>query len=286
MKKGILIFAHNSPKLDYGLLSLISGKLAKQNLKVPVSLATDEQTINWLKESNRYELACEIFDQIITVESPESGNVRKLFDGKSSEVVPFKNFNRTDAWDITPYDRTLMIDSDYLIFTDVLGSYWDIDQDIMIGNNVSTLYDERSIGYHDKYVSDTGVHMFWATAVMFTKNQNTKIFFDLLKSVRDKYRIYGDLYRFDSRQYRNDISFSVASHIFNGFNTPEVNLPAILTFSDRDVLYKINDSNSLVFMVSNDMLEGNYVLTSVNGIDIHVMNKQSIVRNADRLLEL
>jgi hypothetical protein len=41
MKKGALIFAHNSRDIDYALMAIISGGLVKKNLKVPVSLATD-----------------------------------------------------------------------------------------------------------------------------------------------------------------------------------------------------------------------------------------------------
>ena len=33
MKKGCLIFAHNNRQIDYSLLALISGGLAKKNLK-------------------------------------------------------------------------------------------------------------------------------------------------------------------------------------------------------------------------------------------------------------
>ena len=40
MKKGILIFAHNSRDVDYALMSLVSAKFAKENLQVPVSLVS------------------------------------------------------------------------------------------------------------------------------------------------------------------------------------------------------------------------------------------------------
>jgi hypothetical protein len=40
MTKGVLIFAHNSPDVDYGLMATIAGGLAKKNLGVPVSLVT------------------------------------------------------------------------------------------------------------------------------------------------------------------------------------------------------------------------------------------------------
>ena len=51
MTNGILIFAHNNREVDYGLLAVISGGLAKKHLHVPVSLVTDHSTKEWLIES-------------------------------------------------------------------------------------------------------------------------------------------------------------------------------------------------------------------------------------------
>ena len=55
MTNGILIFAHNNREVDYGLLAVISGGLAKKHLDVPVSLVTDHSTKEWLIESNTWQ---------------------------------------------------------------------------------------------------------------------------------------------------------------------------------------------------------------------------------------
>ena len=205
MKKGALIFAHNSRDIDYALMAIISGGLVKKNLKVPVSLATDMSTIEWMKTSGTYEKAVEVFDQIIEIEKPLTGNQRKLHDGTQSKMVPFVNANRANACEITPYDRTLLLDSDFLVFSDRLNQYWGIDQDIMISDSIKDIYSQNRIGYLDRHVSDTGVHLMWATTVMFNKNETTKTFFDLVNYIRDNYQYFGDLFRFSTRQYRNII---------------------------------------------------------------------------------
>ena len=69
MKKGILIFAHNSRDIDYALMSLISAKFAKKNLQVPVSLVVDKFTVEWMQTSDIYNLSQEIFDKIIYLEN-------------------------------------------------------------------------------------------------------------------------------------------------------------------------------------------------------------------------
>jgi len=61
-------------------------------------------------------------------------------------------------------------------------------------------------------------------------------------------------------------------------------LPPILTLLDRDILHSV-DANRLTLLVS-PKLDAYYCAASIQDIDIHVMNKQSIVRHSDKLLEL
>lgn len=286
MKKGALIFAHNNRNIDYALIALISGGLAKKHLQVPVSLITDETTIEWMKTSGRYELAISIFDKIITVPKPVTSNTRRLYDGTNNEVIPFVNTNRDSVWDLTPYDRTLLLDSDFLIFSNKLNEYWDVDEDVLIADAMTDVYDQKRVGYHDRYVSDTGIHLFWATTVMFTKNERAKSFFDLVEFIRNNYQYYGDLFRFDTRQYRNDIAFSVAKHIISGFETETLpSLPSLLTILDRDSLHSVDENGKLTFLVS-PLMDATYCAVAMKGADLHIMNKQSIIRNAESLLKL
>lgn len=287
MTKGALIFAHNNRQIDYALMAVISGGLAKKHLNVPVSLVTDTSTVSWMKSSNIFQRAEEIFDKIIEVEKPVTTNQRRLYDGTNEKgMVPFVNSNRWSVWDLTPYDRTLLLDSDYLIFSNRLGEYWNVDEDIMIAKSMNDLYDYTRVGYHDRYVSDTGIHLYWATNVMFTKNANSKSFFELVNFIKDNYQYYGDLFRFSTQQYRNDISFSVAKHIMNGFETDlSDSLPPILTTIDRDILHSVDSTGKLTFLVT-PTFDSRFVATAIKDTDVHVMNKESIVRNSNALLEL
>jgi len=61
-------------------------------------------------------------------------------------------------------------------------------------------------------------------------------------------------------------------------------LPPVLTLLDRDILHSV-DASKLTVLVS-PKLNDNYCAASIQNLDIHIMNKQSIVRHSDRLLEL
>jgi hypothetical protein len=286
MTRGALIFAHNNRDIDYAYMAMLSARLAKKNLGIPVSLVTDPSTLEWAKTSNNYEQLVSTFDKIIEVDRPITDNMRRLHDGVHFKNIPFVNANRANVYELTPYDQTLLMDSDFLIFSDRLSSYWDVDADVMIAKNMLDIYDQKRLGYHDKYVSDTGVHLYWATTVMFKKTPYSKMFFELVNVIRQNYQYYADLFRFDTTQYRNDISFSVAKHILDGFETnTNESLPPILTVLDKDVLHSVDDTGKLIILASPHS-DNNYYAAAVRGLDIHVMNKQSIIRHSGTLMEL
>jgi hypothetical protein len=283
MKTGVLIYAHNNRSVDYAVMAIISGGLAKKHLNVPASLVTDPSTIEWMRESDVLEKATTVFENIIIVDRPNSDNHRRLHDGEENKVVPFLNSNRASAYELTPYDRTLLIDSDYLIFSKRLGEYWNVAEDVMIGESINDVYNNSRLGYHDQYISDVGVKLYWATTVMFSKSETAKVFFDTVNFIKDNYQHFADIFRFDSRQFRNDIAFSIAKHILDGFeNNTSGNLPPVLTMLDTDILYAVKN-NKLQLLIS-PKLDSNYCAASLDGVDLHVMNKQSLIRHKEQLL--
>jgi hypothetical protein len=277
MTRGILIIAHNSRQVDYAKTAIIAGGFARKNLGLPVSLVTDKATLNWMKESGTFQKASEIFDNIIETTRPQITNYRNLHDGLKADNVPFINATRSSAYELTPYDQTLLIDSDFLIMTDDLNRYWDTKHSVLVSDSMNDLVGNR-IGVLDRWTSETGVQLFWATTVMFTKNDTAKTFFNLVEYVKENYNYYSDLFRFDSRQYRNDISFSVALHIMSGFEKPVNSLPPILTSGSKDILESIGCDGSLKILTN---VGEEFALASIKNRDVHIMNKQSLIRHYD-----
>lgn len=285
MNKGVVIIAHNNRKVDYAKMAVVAAKFAKKNLAVPVSLITDSSTVEWMQQSNTYDVAQVIFEKIILVPRPSTSNERVLYDGTAHDKIPFLNSNRCSVWDYTPYERTLLIDSDFIINSPLLNNYWDLEEDLLIANELNDIQGDR-IGVLDKWTSETGVHLYWATTIMFTKNQYTKIFFQLVDFIRENYKYYADLFRFRSDQYRNDISFSVAKHILDGFEKLNSTLPPILTIQDKDILEKINDDGNMIFSIKSVNDPESFYMAAVKNQDVHIMNKQSVIRNFERLFNL
>ncbi len=286
MNRGILIFAHNNRSIDYALMSMIAGALAKKNLNLPVSLVTDQSTIDWMQQSGIYDKAQNIFHKIILTDRPQKDNSRKLSDGGQSRNVPFINYNRNDAYSLTPYDETLLIDSDFLIFSDNLNNYWQYVDKVLIGKSINDIIGPERLGYHDRYVSDTGIHLYWATTIMFKKNDYADHFFTVLNYVKNNYQYFSDLFRFSNKTYRNDIAFSVAQHLIDGFETKlENHLPPVFTTLDTDTLVDVDTEGKLTFIL-NLMANEKHVASAIKNLDVHVMNKDSLIRNSEKLLGL
>jgi len=287
MNRGVLIFAHNNRDIDYVSLALIAGKLAAKNLKVPVSLAVDSDTLGHIISSEIKKQVFDTFDRIIKTEIDiHSKNQRLLYDGESKKTISFINDSRSTAYEITPYDRTLLIDSDLFLFSNQLGQYWEVDSDVMISES---FFNVRIEEQHilDTRISETGPRLRWATAVMFTKNQRSKVFFDLVTHVRDRYRFYSELYKFNPRIYRNDIAFSVAKHILDDFSEDTENhLPPILSVIDRDQLIEVKKNGRLIFLIGDERNPSTNKLASIINTDVHIMNKSSILRNYKNLIDL
>jgi hypothetical protein len=285
MNKGILIFAHNSREVDYILTAVLAASLAKKYLKAPVSLVTDNSTLVWAKTSNIYSKVEEIFDKIILVDRPVSDNTRILNDGEMwSKVIPFVNANRADAYSLTPYDRTLLIDSDFLIFSNNLSNYWDVNSSVLISSAMNDIRGDR-IGILDKWVSAESIPLLWATTVMFTKNNESKLFFELVSYIKKNYDTFSLVYRFNPKTFRNDIAFSIAKHILNGFEIKPAGLPPILTSLDTDIIHSIT-ANTVKILVEDPTNSGSKIISNIVGRDLHIMNKQAIVRAAPTLLEI
>jgi len=270
MKKGALIFAHNNDDIDYVRLATISAKLILKNMSVPVSLITDQPSLDSTASD------CSIFDQVILVDAPPKNHYRHL----ENKTQLFLNSTRHDAWKLTPYDRTLLIDSDVLIMNDQYGNYWDVDEDFLICESMINL-SSIELAADEQRVSDKSLRLSWATAVMFTKNSYTKMIFDTVTYVQNEYRYISDVYEFPMRHFRNDIAFSVSNHIVNGFQQSDNFLPPMLWASSKDSLLEVD--GSLYFSVDNDGTKG---IVKVSGVNLHIMNKSDILKFETEILAL
>jgi hypothetical protein len=263
MIRGCVIFAYDGD-IAYGPQAVLAARLVKKHLQIPVSLITDQST------ASRIDL--EVFESVIYSPLPETQNSRML----AGQRVAFKNTNRSSVYFLTPYERTLVIDSDFLVFSDRLKTYLDSNYDFMICESMHDLCPGRP-GSKVQF-DPSSLDMLWATNIIFNKTAEVETLFGLVDHIRDNWQWYSSLYKFNWERFRNDYAFTVASHMMgDNFHTA---LPSPILFNDQDQLIKISQ-NGLSWITGHQNQ-----LVKTHGQDIHMMNKFDLMDNLDRLMEL
>lgn len=276
MSKGALIFAHNNALVDYVKLAIFAANRIVKFLQVPVSIVTDNK--QWLES----EYPNHPFDHVIEI-TREPATQKFFYDGAMfSKKLDWNNMTRYRAYDLTPYDTTLVIDSDYIINSDLLKIAFERDEILQVYRKSVDLAGWRPTEYFQR-INPYSIPFYWATVFVFSKNQITKSFFDLVLYIKENWNYFKILYHVDSPSFRNDIAFSIAIHIMNGKTNGEfvTELPGSMTYiQDRDILIELN-KDSMKFLVEKEKHLGEYIMAKTQGIDVHVMNKMSLSRIID-----
>ena len=277
MTNGAVIFAQNSANLDYVKMAVFSAKKLKKHLDIPVSLITD--SAGWLEQG----YPDHVFDKVISIDNSPNNQYKKMNDGTlTSKKIEWKNLTRDRVYELTPYDKTLVIDSDYIINSSVLQSAFDNSYDFQIYKRSMDLAPWRPTEEFTR-VSQWSIPFYWATAFIFTKNNIMESFFDLVAYIKSNWMYFRTLYCITASAYRNDYAFSIAIHIMNGKTNGQfaTDLPGTMTYcTDKDLLIKMDDDR-LQFLIEKENYVGQYTLAKTQGIDIHVMNKHSLCRYID-----
>lgn len=278
MNCGTIIFALNNNDIDYIKLAVFAAKRVNHYLDLPVTLITDNK--NWLEKNySDYK-----FDHVIEIKN-EPFSTRVLYDGEfSSKIIDWKNTTRYRAYDLTPYDKTLVIDSDFIISSDILKTAFYKDCDFQIYKDSFDVCGWRK---DDEFrrLNQYSVPFYWATAFVFQKNKFTESFFTLVDYVKNNYKYFKLLYSINPKSpvFRNDYAFSIALNIMNGKTNGEFasDLPGKMIYTkDKDVLIDLKD-DQIKFLVQKEHRRGEYIFAKTAGLDVHVMNKLSLSRFLD-----
>ena len=278
--KGALIFARNNAQIDYIKQAHYSAKRIRKYLDIPTSIVTD--SVDYLKETYKdYE---EVFDKVIEVPFTNNSTTKRYFDGSGvAKHLQFKNDLRTQSYELTPYDETILLDSDYIIANSLFKNCFEQDHNFLIFKNAKDLTAWRDTAEFEK-ISDSSIDFYWATVIFFRKSEENKVFFELTKHIQENWDHYNSIFQVNRGLFRNDHVFSVAIHIMNGYQEGDFahKLPGTKYYTaDRDILWELDQDNFL-FLLEKENHLGEYTPLRIKGSNIHVMNKFSLNRIIDR----
>jgi hypothetical protein len=194
MTTGAVIFARNNEHIDYVAMAEWSAQNIERHLGIPTHIITD---------------------------SAPSDNARHFTD---VGTVTWHNLNRMDAYKLSPWDRTLVLDADYVVATDQLRSVLDCDEDFLAHR---WAYDVTGCNTFEglNWFGDVDMPMWWATVMVFNKSKSAELIFDAMAMIRDNWTHYRNIYKNSVATYRNDHALSIALGIVNGHTLNHNGIP-------------------------------------------------------------
>lgn len=267
--KGVLLFALNNKSIDYVKLAEFAASRISEFLKFPVTLVTDATSRKLVSNES-------VFDKILVINEHSSYDFRSFKNGNKKVKDYWKNSHRHSAYELTPYDETLVVDVDYIINSEILNYCWDQPHEFLIYTASHDLASWRSSKDYS-FISQYSIPFYWATVFFFKKTENTQALFSLITHIKENWSYYNFLYQINSPNFRNDFAFSIAIHLMNGQTSGNFakSLPGKLYYSlDSDILVDLNKNNLTILLHKKDDA---YLPSTISNVDIHLMNKFSLL---------
>ena len=243
MTTGALIFARNNEKIDYVAMAKWSARNIERHLGIPTHIVTDD--------------------------SVPSNNARHFTDVGH---VTWHNLSRMDAYQASPWDRTLLLDADYVVASDQLKTLLDSDQDFLAHR---LAYDVTGANTFEGLNSfgDNRMPMWWATVIMFRRGNHARLIFESMRMIRDHWTHYRNLYRNSNITYRNDHALSIALGMVNGHTLTHAGIPwPLASLTPEHKLTQLSADQYRVDFVNNENKSRWIELTN----DFHAMGKQQL----------
>jgi hypothetical protein len=263
MTRGVLLFAFDTDTKRYTDMAEYCASRVKIHLDLPVTLV-----------SNR-KFTSPHFEKIITVGDNET-QFRSNISANTREQ--WKNFDRYTAWDVTPYDETLLLDCDYIVNSNNLLKLWDTPSAFMC-HKTRTWINGREPESNLETFGMQHYPMWWATVVKFDRSDESRAVFDMIKRVQKNNEFYAQLYGYDTTMYRNDYAISIAINTVYGHIEPkEVDIPWSLLNLDAEVHQISLTDNTWTLQYYRDIHDKTrQQRITVRDQDIHVLNKQALL---------
>jgi hypothetical protein len=290
--KGVCFFAYNTEQIDYGRIAVMAALFVKRNMvNNNTCLITDQGTWDWISQSQSKAMIDSAFDEVILTQGEHKSNLRVHHDSPWTKFrSEFRNSNKHKILEYTPFDKTLLLDIDYIVQNNNLDYLFDSNEEISMYHNATNL-DNQLPKEPEQRLKPYGIPMLWSTVVYFDKRSElAKLFFDTWAHVAENYDFYKFLYGFPPGLYRTDFCVSIAAHILNAQGTGEL----VSNFADESMIYmsqkddivQVTDIDEWIYLVNDRTENWKDILTRVKSENVHVMNKRALDRHYDQIMRL
>lgn len=245
--KGVVVFASNTDQVDYLEIAARCAQLIHHTLGLPVTLITDDKLYH-----------NPVFDNVIRIDPLDNSNTKYY----NNTTWAWRNKSRYRVYDLTPYDTTILLDADYLAFSDNLIKLLETDFDYLIVQDSHNAQEVLT-----QPMARGTINYLWATVVIFNKTQVAKNLFEMVGRIENRYSYYCAMFNIFNQSYRNDYAFAMADLIINGYKLEtSKRIPWSMFTFDTQIksLEKLNSS----IVIRTDK---NALISPVQ--DMHIMDK-------------
>jgi hypothetical protein len=263
MTRGVILFAFNSPKYNYYEMAKYTAKRIEHFLNLPVTLVTDDDSM----PAGEYQL----WDKVVKI-TPDKDNFR--------DWGQWINKGRYMAYDLSPYDETLLLDVDYVVNSDKLLKIFEFYDDFCCHNRTEFLMQPNA---PQELLSAYSYETLWATVVAFKKTDRAKQIFDTLKMVQENYDHYANIHSFVGGVFRNDYALTLALKIVNGHSDDKNDyIPWNLIHLGKNTQISKNNEDEIdtSFKILFDNWQRGKIrkeYINITNMDFHIMNKDLFV---------
>ena len=264
MNRGVILFAFNSPKYNYYQMAEHTAKRIKHFLNLPVTLVSDSDSVPTLVKRGTW-------DKIVKI-TPDKDNFR--------DWGQWINKGRYLAYELSPYDETILLDVDYIVNSDKLLRLFDIDTDFCCHNRTNFLMHP---GVPQELLSAYSYETLWATVVKFRKSSRAEQIFKCLEMVQKNYDHYANIHSFIGGVFRNDYALTLAHRMVNGHVVDNIDfIPWELVHIGKNtqVYAESHDDFNTEYTVMFDNWQRGKIrkeYINIKDMDFHVMNKDLYV---------
>lgn len=257
MTQGVVILAFNNTAIDYVAQAAWSAHRIHRHLDLPVTLITNADVTD------------SVFDKIINVESRLPTD---RWFGDYQQTMPWYNANRADVYNLSPYDQTLILDSDYIVASDQLRTLFASGQDFLChGRAVDAVDPDRS--QHKNRFGKFNMPMKWATVIYYQRSDFAAGVFAMVDMIHSHWTHYRNVYGISNPTFRNDFAVSIAVHTVNGQFGDCGNIAWNLINAEPE--HRLQQLGPDMFRIDFELNSQPRWIT-VSGQDFHAMNKQDL----------
>ena len=247
MSTGALIYCFNSEQVQYHRTTNFCIELIKKNLSLPVTVVTNNTTKDNITGA----------DSLVLIDN-QKNNQRFYKD----RTIPWYNLERSRSYDYSPYDTTVLLDSDYFVYTKNLLETINSSYEFLLHDRVHDLTGRGNFEYNNRSM----IPLVWATVTVFKKTPKVKKIFDMIKHIQQNYSYFCKLYRIDFANFRNDYAFAMALNQLDGFNQ-QYFMPTAMSMIPTDTKVLKIDHTGIVFQYDK-------FVNLVTEQDVHVLDKE------------